>query len=77
MEPRIIIALILYIIPLILWIWLLKSLPITILQPAMSLTYIITALFAYLFLGETPSIYRCIGLALVIIGVIIISKGDA
>ena len=77
LEPKILIALILYIIPLLLWIWLLKTLPITILQPAMSLTYVLTAILAHIFLDETLSINRIIGIGFIIIGVIVISMTDA
>ena len=71
---KIVFAIILYMIPSITWIYLLKTLDITMLQPMLSLTYVLTALLAYVFFNEYISTMRWLGIGIIIIGVIFVSR---
>ena len=64
-----------YAIPVIIWIYLLKKLDITFLQPLFSLVYVITPILAMVYLGESISTYRWAGIFIILIGIFISSKG--
>lgn len=64
-----------YIVPVIIWIYLLKKLDITFLQPLFSLVYVITPVLAITYLGESVSIYKWVGIAIILLGIFISSKG--
>lgn len=64
-----------YIVPVIIWIYLLKKLDITFLQPLFSLVYVITPVLAIAYLGESVSIYKWVGIAIILLGIFISSKG--
>lgn len=74
LNKYIIIWLFLYFIPATIWIYLLSKMPISFLQPILSLTYVITPLFALLFLKEPVPTLRWIGIFIIILGVFIVSK---
>lgn len=63
-----------YVFPIFLWTYLLKYMELTKLQPLLSFVYIYTILLAMVFLGETPSVMRLFGIALIIIGVIFVGR---
>jgi len=71
---RLLIGIALYIIPTIIWIYLLTKFPLSYIQPMLALTYAITPLLAWFILSEPVSILRWVGIAIVIVGVIIISR---
>jgi drug/metabolite transporter (DMT)-like permease len=62
-----------YVIPVGVWIYLLKDLPISLLQPLFALVYVLTPLLAWTLLGESVPPLRWIGISVVIVGVILIS----
>lgn len=49
----------------------------SVLQPMLSLNYVLSVLLAALVLGEAVGFLKCIGVGLIIIGVITIAGGDA
>ena len=61
-----------YVLPIIIWAFLLRHMELTKLQPILSIVYIYTLLFAYLFLNEQPSIQRLVGIVIVIVGVVLV-----
>ncbi len=63
-----------YVLPILFWAYLLRSMDLTKLQPLLSIVYIYTVGFAYLFLGEQPSLQRLIGIAVVVIGVVLVGR---
>ena len=73
-NPNLWLAGLCYILPMFLWAYLLKSMELTKLQPLGSVVYIYTVGFAYIFLGEQPSLIRLIGIGVVIVGVVMISR---
>ena len=67
-------AVVLYVIPLGFWIYLLRFVPISWLQPIFSLTYVLTPLLALAFLGEPVPPARWIGIGVIIVGVFLVAR---
>ena len=63
-----------YVIPVLFWAYILKTMELTKLQPLLSLVYIYTLIVAFIFLGEQPSMARLSGILLIVFGVIIVGK---
>lgn len=74
MNWRILAGLALYFIPAVLWILLLRKVDLSLLQPLMSIVYVITPLLAFYFFKEHVSILRWTGIGVIIIGVTLISR---
>lgn len=73
-EWRIILGVILYIVPVVIWIYLLKRLEITFLQPLFSLVYVVTPVIAMAYLNETVPPLRWVGVSVIIVGIAISSR---
>lgn len=73
-NPYVLCGLLLYTIAALLWLGALSTLDVSYMYPLLSLAYVITAVFALFYLEETLPIGRWIGIALVIIGCILITK---
>lgn len=71
---RIMAGLTLYFIPAMIWILLLRKVELSLLQPLMSIVYIITPLLAVYFLDKHVSASRWAGIAVIVIGVVMISR---
>jgi len=67
-------GLILYMISAFLWLGALSTLDVSFMYPLLSLAYVVTAFFAMAFLGEIVTYSRWAGIALVVIGCILIVK---
>jgi multidrug transporter EmrE-like cation transporter len=65
---------ILYGIALILWLGAMSTLEISFMYPMLSMGYVITAIFAFAFLGEQVGSIRWLGIALVVVGCFLITK---
>lgn len=63
-----------YVFPIFLWTYLLKYMELTKLQPILSIVYIYTIFMAVIFLGETPTAIRLLGIAFIVFGVILVSR---
>jgi drug/metabolite transporter (DMT)-like permease len=70
----VIVGLMLYTISAFLWLGALSTLNVSLMYPMLSLGYVITAFFAFFFLGELIPAIRWIGISLVIIGCILIAR---
>ena len=57
------------------WILALSRVDVTIAYPMLSLGYVVTALAAWVFLGEVLSLSRVLGIRIVILGVFILARG--
>lgn len=58
----------------ILWLAAMSTLDVSFMYPLLSLAYVITALLAYIYLGEEVSYLRWIGIMLVVIGCALVSQ---
>jgi len=73
-TPTIWFGLALYLVPTILWIWLLRTIPLTVLQPILSLSYVLTALLALWILREPVPMQRWLGMGLIMAGIVLVSR---
>lgn len=71
---EIIFGVLLYFIPVLIWIFLLKKLELSFLQPLFSMVYVITPVLASVFLYENISINRWVGIGVIITGVFIVAR---
>jgi len=73
-EWHIIAALCCYALSVVIWILALSRVPVSIAFPMLSMAYIVNALAAWYFLGESLNPNKAIGIGVIILGVIIISR---
>ncbi len=71
---RIVIGLALYFIPAMIWILLLRKVDLSLLQPLMSMVYVVTPLLAIYVFNEHVSALRWAGIGVIVIGVVMISR---
>jgi len=67
-------GLLLYMVSAFLWLGALSTLDVSSMYPLLSLAYVVTAVFAVSFLGEVVTLYRWAGIALVVIGCLLIVR---
>jgi multidrug transporter EmrE-like cation transporter len=58
-----------------LWILALTRVDVTIAYPMLSIGYVIAALLAWQFFGESLSATRVLGIAIILVGVVVLSRG--
>jgi drug/metabolite transporter (DMT)-like permease len=73
-EWHIIAALFCYALSVVIWILALSRVPVSIAFPMLSMAYIVNAVAAWYFLGESLNPTKAIGIGVIILGVIIISR---
>ena len=73
-EWHIIAALFCYAISVVVWILALSRVPVSIAFPMLSMAYVVNALAAWYLLGEAFNPTKLIGMAIIILGVVIISR---
>ena len=74
LNPFVVGGFVLYVIPSLIWVVLLKSMPLSLLQPLLAMTYVVTPLMAMLFLSEPISPVRWLGIAVIVVGVCIVAR---
>lgn len=73
-EWHIVTALFCYALSVVVWILALSRVPVSIAFPLLSMAYIVTAVAAWYLLGEALSLSKVVGIGVIILGVIIISR---
>ncbi|MEW5903260.1 MAG: EamA family transporter [Pseudomonadota bacterium] len=73
-EWHIVTALFCYGISVVVWIMALSRVPVSIAFPMLSMAYVVNGLAAYYLLGEPFNATKLVGMAVIIVGVIIISR---
>lgn len=73
-NPFLIAALAIYGTGTIIWIYLLKSVPLNYAYPFMALTFCFVPVLAWIFLGEAPTLRLAIGTGLVLVGLFVIAR---
>jgi multidrug transporter EmrE-like cation transporter len=73
-NKYIILGLIIYGSVFILWLAALSTLDVSFMYPMLSLAYVVTAIFAFVILGEQIAYSRWAGIALVVIGCVLIAR---
>jgi len=67
-------GLVLYMVSALLWLGALSTLDVSLMYPLLSLAYVVTAVFAVVFLGEVVTLPRWAGIALVVVGCALIIR---
>ncbi len=70
---KIIFGMLMYFIPVLIWIYLLKKIDLSYLQPLFSLMYVVTPILSIFFLNENVPALRWVGISIVALGVLVIS----
>ncbi|MDO8413088.1 MAG: EamA family transporter [Gallionellaceae bacterium] len=73
-EPHIVGALFCYALSVVIWILALSRVPVSIAFPLLSMAYIVNAIAAWYLLNETLNPAKMLGIGVIILGVIIISR---
>ena len=63
-----------YFIPVVIWIYMLKRVDITFLQPLFALVYVATPLLAISMLNETMPMARWAGIGVILLGIVIVAR---
>jgi drug/metabolite transporter (DMT)-like permease len=71
---KIILGVFMYFIPVLIWIFLLKRIELSFLQPLFSMVYVITPILASIFLNENVTRARSVGIGAIIVGVILVAR---
>ena len=71
---KIIAGVMMYFIPVLIWIFLLKSVDLSFLQPLFSMVYVVTPVLASIVLSESVTPARWLGIATIIVGVVIVAR---
>ena len=77
LNPYIVGGMLCYVVSVFLWMYVLSQQPVGIVYPMMSLAYVAAVLMGVLFLGESFSTLRIVGLAFVMMGVWFIARSAA
>lgn len=72
---KLILGVVCYAVPVFIWIYLLKSIDVSHLQPLFASIYVVTPLLAKWFLGEDLNPVRWVGIGIIIMGIIIFARG--
>jgi drug/metabolite transporter (DMT)-like permease len=76
-SPTVVGGMALYFLSAAVWLYLLTKLDISIVQPVLALTYIVTPILAIFFLGEAVPPIRWVGILIIIFGVYIVARTAA
>lgn len=71
---KIVVGVLMYFIPVLIWIFLLKKIDLSFLQPLFSMVYVVTPILASIFLNENVTAARWLGIGVIVIGVIIVAR---
>ena len=63
-----------YAVSMLMWLWVLSKYELSYARPFVSLGYIITSFYSFFFMGEHLGAIRWVGIILIVIGVVFISK---
>ena len=73
-EWHILVALCCYALSVVIWVLALSRVPVSIAFPMLSMAYVVNAIAAYYLLGEPFSSTKLVGMGIIILGVIVISR---
>jgi multidrug transporter EmrE-like cation transporter len=74
-QPWIVLGLVCYFVSAGLWILALTRVDVTVAYPMLSMGYVIAALLAWQFFGESLNPTRVMGIAIILVGVVVLSRG--
>ncbi len=74
LNPYLLGGLVVYVATTFLWIWLLRTVPLSVAYPFMALAFLFVPVMGAIFLGEPLSIRNALGAALIIMGILVIAR---
>lgn len=74
LEPYVILGVILYIAATLIWLVVLSNAELSYAYPLLGLGYIVTTIFAFLYLGEEVALIRWLGIILIVIGAVLVGR---
>jgi multidrug transporter EmrE-like cation transporter len=72
-NPYLLVALVIYGLGTVVWIYVIKNVPLNYAYPFMALTFCVVPVLAWYFLGEAYSLKACFGTALIMAGLLVIA----
>jgi multidrug transporter EmrE-like cation transporter len=73
-EPHILAGLACYVISVVVWVVALSRVPVSIAYPMLSIGYVVNAVAAWALLGETVTLMRMAGIAVIVVGVFMVAR---
>jgi multidrug transporter EmrE-like cation transporter len=73
-EPHILGGMLCYVVSLIVWIMALSRVQVSVAYPMLSIGYVVNAVVAYYWLGESVSVMRLAGIGVIVLGVFIVAR---
>jgi len=73
-DWQIVVGLGMYFIPAVLWIYMLRKIDLSLLQPLLAIVYIVTPILAIFILKEHVSVMRWAGIAVITVGVVMVAR---
>jgi multidrug transporter EmrE-like cation transporter len=73
-QPPIIAGLSCYVVSVVVWILGLSRVDVSVAYPLLSLGYVVNALAAWWLFGETPTAQRIVGIAIILVGVVLVAR---
>lgn len=77
LEPHILGGMLCYAVSLVVWIMGLSRAPVSIAYPMLSIGYVINALVAWHFFGESLNAQKLVGIGFIILGVVLVARSPA
>ncbi len=74
LSVPLVIALVIYGVATILWIWVLQHVPLGIAYPVFALAFFVVPLLAWMFLGEALSMRQFVGAGLIMLGIVVATQ---
>jgi multidrug transporter EmrE-like cation transporter len=74
-SPWVLLGMILHVAALVIWLWALSRVDITFAYPFLAVGYVLVSLMAWLWLGESITSTRFFGMAVIVVGIVILSRG--
>lgn len=76
LNPWIFSGMTLHVAALVVWLWALSRVDISFAYPFLALGYVIVGVMAWIWLGETLSVSRIVGMLIILTGLVVISQGN-
>lgn len=73
-EPHIATGMACYVVSLVVWIMALSRVPVSVAYPMLSIGYVINAVVAYYWLGESVTMMRLVGIGIIVLGVFVVAR---
>lgn len=73
-QPQIMIGILLFVMSMVIWLFVLSKMELSRAYPMVSISYVLVALLARVFLGETIPASRMVGIVIILLGVVMVNR---